>query len=152
MRTLLVATISTLALLAGQALAQSAGTTSPPTDQSAQQAPSSGVSDATQLQASDLLGKKVKLQGTDSAVGEITDVVVVDGQPQQAIIDMGPARDKSVAVSLANLDPSGEDFILLMTEQELAGVPDYEPDGATPSLPGQQPESPGAQTPQSQSR
>ena len=188
MRSLLVATVSALALLATQALAQSATGQSQDTMQQAPsgaaEQPSGATSDSpaqaqpgaaagqeqsaasgqdvSQLQATDLLGKKIKLEGKDEAVGEITDVVVVDGKPQQAVIDMGTMRDTPVAVSIIELTPSGEDFILSMTEQELAEAPPYEAGqqpGATRALDqpaGQQPgatsDQPAGQQPEIQSR
>lgn len=150
MRSLLVATVSAIALLATQALAQSATGQSQEMQQSqpgaesqtpaqaqpgapagesaagGQEQSAAGGQDISQLAASDLMGKKVKLEGKEEAVGEITEVVEADGKPQQVVIDMGTMRETPVAVDISELSQSGEDFSLSMTEEELAQAPAYE--------------------------
>lgn len=186
MRSLLVATVSALALLATQALAQSATGQSQDTMQQAPsgaaEQPSGATSDSpaqaqpggaagqeqsaasgedvSQLQASELMGKKVKLEGQEEAVGEITEVIESEGKPERVVIDMGTMRDTPVAVEVSELSQSGEDLVLSMTQQELAEAPAYEAGqpGATRALDqpaGQQPgatsDQPAGQQPEIQS-
>jgi sporulation protein YlmC with PRC-barrel domain len=94
-----------------------------------------------------MLGKKVRLKsGRD--IGEVTDVVVVDGKVENVVVDAKDDKDIPVMISITRFGPpQGDTYVLSMTEAELKSAPKYE--GKSGSQGGQGSSSSGASQPKS---
>lgn len=164
MRTMLMAAVSAMALMASPVFAQQG--TSPSTGGSggapggsAQSASPSGSAQsqetkspsATQSQVSaqvpgvEMLGKRVKLSQGKKDIGEITDVVVVEGKVEDVVVEVRDLEDKPVLVSYSQLDADGDSYILSMTEAEIQAAPAHQ--GSKSGAAGQGQPSPGQSSP-----
>lgn len=123
MKNLWLAGACALALVAvpvAGAHAQSASQTPMQSGQSVQ----SGMPAPGLHAGAEMLGKKVKLQN-GQAVGEISDVIVMNGKPTEAVIELGAQNDKPVLITITSLSPQGGDYVLSMSEAQLAQAPEF---------------------------
>lgn len=159
-RTMLMAAVSAMALMASPVFAQqgtspsasgsdaSSGGSAPSQETKSQQtkSPSSAQS---QVSAAKMLGKRVKLSQGKKDIGEITDVIVVEGKVQDVVVEVKDLQDKPVLISYSELSPDGDSYILSMTEAQLQTAPAHQ---GGKSGAGQGQPSSGASQPQGQQK
>ncbi len=125
------AALALLAVPVAGALAQSASQAPEQSGQSAM--PAAGLHAGAEM-----LGKKVKLRNGQT-VGEISDVIVSNGKPTEAVIELEKQNDKPVLITIISLSPQGSDYVLSMTEAQLAQAPEFKgPSSGQTSLQSQQ--------------